>query len=143
MTAKRASPEKRFQRKIVETLEAYGYETNHTFPLMTEHGWRTGTTAKGWPDLTALRIPRILAIEVKDDGKYPPPEQRAWLTLFSEIPSCRAWCLRPSDDWDLIVEWIRRPANSPRVYGFRPTDLDEIPRVLARHRTRARKAIPD
>jgi hypothetical protein len=123
-------PEREFQKTLVSVLEVFGYEVNHTFPLRTQHGWRTGTTAVGWPDLLAIRVPRMLAIEVK--GAHTPLEeaQRAWLSMLSEIPCVRAWVIRPTDpDWADVQAWIRYPKDAPRTYGFEP--LDEPRKTLA------------
>jgi hypothetical protein len=128
--------ESEFQTTLTETLELLGYQTCHVYPLMTKHGWRSGTTAKGWPDVIAVRPPRMLAIEVKGSGRYNfPDEQRAWLSLFSLIPSCRAWLVNPRDPaWDTLYGWMRRPKLAPAVYGFDPMDRDEARNYLDRLR---------
>jgi hypothetical protein len=137
VTKANPTPEREFQKTLVGVLELFGYQVNHTYPLRTEHGWRTGTTAIGWPDLTAVRPPRLLVIEVK--GEHTPLEeaQRAWLSLFAGIPCARAWVLRPTDPpWPDVQAWIRRPKEAPRVYGF---DLTPDP-LLALANVRAEKA---
>lgn len=130
--------EKAFQTTLVQTLELFGYEGVHVFPLMDRRGvWRTPTTSPGWPDLVFVRPPRLLAIEVKVEGVTVPPHQRAWLTLFSQVPCARAWVVRPNDpNWADLQRWIRRPADAPNEYGFKPVD-DPI-QVLAEHRRKKR-----
>lgn len=130
--------ERQYQRTLVETLETFGYEVSHSYPLQTKMGgWQTGNTAKGWPDLVAARVPRLLAIEVKSATGRIPDEQRAWLSIFAGIPSARAWCLRPTDDWPMTLDWIRRPKEAPRAFGFRVVDdPDEIAAILGRARKR-------
>jgi hypothetical protein len=124
MTESRASEEKAFQTTIVKTLVLFGYVGTHIYPLRTLHGdVRTPSTSPGWPDLFYVRPPRQLAIEVKLDGVTVPIHQRAWLTLFAEIPCCRAWVIRPSKPrWDEFVEWIRRPKEAPQSFGFEPVE---------------------
>ena len=138
---KAGSVEKEYQRTVVETLDLFGYHGIHVFPLMDRHGvWRTPTTEPGFPDLVYLREPRGLAIEVKTDGPSVPVHQRAWLTLFSALPCFRAWVVRPSDPpWDTLVDWIRRPAEAPHQYGFKPVEnahvaLDEYKQKKRRRR---------
>jgi hypothetical protein len=135
-----AADEKAFQRTIEETLRLFGYAGCHSFPIMDRHGVvRTPYTAPGWPDLVYLRTPRLLAIEVKVDGVSVPKLQRAWLTLFASIPCNRAWVVKPSTPpWDELVEWIRRPAQAPSQFGFKPVDEDPIA-VIAAHRPRKRQ----
>lgn len=141
MTKANPTPERQFQKTLVDVLELFGYQVNHTFPLRTSQGWRTGTTAIGWPDLTALRPPRMLAIEVK--GEYTPLEepQRAWLSLHALIPCARAWVIRPQDPpWPDVQAWIREPYPAPQAYGFEPLDHREAVAVLNRaRRTRAQR----
>lgn len=123
--------EKAWQSTLVSTLEAFGYEVNHNYPLRTKHGWRTGSTAKGWPDLTALRGSWLLAIEVKDDATPFQEGQIEWLARFALLRCARALVLRPRDDWPTIVEWIRRPHTAPLCYGVPLDELDELDPRLA------------
>lgn len=124
MTKPAKVTERAWQTTIVETLELFGYAVSHTFPLRTKDGWRTPTISPGWPDLIAVRAPRLLAIECKTDvaPKAIPLAQRAWLSAFASVPCARAWVLRPRDDWPTIVEWVRHPKDAPRIYGFDPVD---------------------
>lgn len=45
-------------------------------------------------------------------------EQIEWLERFAQIPTGRAWILRPTADWASIVKWMARPAESPRRFGW-------------------------
>lgn len=110
--------EKEWQRTVVELLDAMQWANTHTYPLRTEHGWRTGTTAKGWPDLVAIRGAFVVGIECKTDRGRADPEQLVWLSRFSYLAGGRAWLLRPRDDLSLVASWLRTPADAPRVYGF-------------------------
>ncbi len=121
MPAKGGGPtEREFQRVITDALDHTAWKWTHVYPLRTAHGWRTGTTWRGWPDLTALRGPYLLAIEIKTDAGRADPEQIDCLTRFSVVAGARAWVLRPRDDIAQIVGWMRDPATAPRVYGFVP-----------------------
>jgi hypothetical protein len=121
-------PESEFQKLLVETLTVFHWDTMHVYPLRTKHGWRTPTTAKGWPDLVGLRQTFILAIEVKgfDSRGKPTPFQEGqieWLARFAAIPTGRAWVLRPTDDLSQIARWLATPATAPGTYGWDPTDI--------------------
>lgn len=124
MTAKaRASraakvPERGFQAMIVDLLDTLGYASCHTYPLRTEHGWRTGTTAKGWPDLVALRGEFVVAIEVKSDTGRATSQQLDWLRRFAELGCGRAWLVSPRLDVQLLASWLQYPERAPRRWGF-------------------------
>lgn len=119
MTAAPVS-ERDWQRTLVEMLDTFGWTHTHTYPLRTQHGWRTGTTSKGFPDLLCVRGPWVLGIEAKTDKGRATPEQLDWLARFAEIPTGRGWLLRPSDNIDDLARWLTRPGDSPRVHGFTP-----------------------
>lgn len=115
--------EREWQRTLCDALDATGYRWSHTYPLRTQHGWRTGTTWRGWPDLVALRGSWLLAIEAKTDTGRADPEQIDCLTRFSIVAGARAWVLRPRDDLTEIVAWMRDPRNAPRTFGFTPISI--------------------
>lgn len=122
--------EKEWQATLVALLEAFGYVVEHTYPLRTQHGWRTGSTLSGKPDLYALRPPRLLAIECKSDTGRLDRLQAAVLSLHALVPCHRAWVLRPRDHWDTIVDWVRRPAAAPVTFGFEPMDEADALQLL-------------
>jgi hypothetical protein len=141
MTKPAQTSEREWQRTLVELLEAFGYVVEHTYPLLTrpkggQPVWRTGSTLKGKPDLIALRPPRELAIECKTDIGRLDPRQAAVLSLHALVPCHRAWVLRPSDPWDDIVAWIRRPATAPMTFGFEPMTLKDAVTLLRRKQAR-------
>ena len=114
--------EKAFQALLVDALETFGWAVQHVYPLQTKHGWRSGTTLSGWPDLVAIRREFVLCIEVKGERTHIEPRQRAVLELMAQLRASRCWVLRPQDDWREIVEWVRRPAEAPKVHGWKPLD---------------------
>lgn len=118
MTAAARVPERAFQQTIVELLDALGWASCHTYPLQTRHGWRTGTTAKGWPDLVALRGSYVVAIEVKSDTGRATAEQVAWLRRFAELDAGRAWLVDPSTDVQTLARWLQYPEHAPHTHGF-------------------------
>lgn len=111
--------EKEWQATVVQLLERLGWSVNHTRAGRGKKGvWTTPTTAKGWPDLVALRGARLLAIEVKGPKTPVTPEQLEWLARFAELPCACAWLLRPSVDAQALAEWIAYPEKAPRTFGF-------------------------
>ena len=118
--------ERDFQRTLVSTLEILGYTVNHVRPVMVQargvKRWVTPTTSKGWPDLVAInaRTHRLVAIECKADrtAAKVSDEQWNWLGRFHSVPGCVALVLRPADDWNLIVQWLRSPDTAPSGYGW-------------------------
>ncbi len=112
--------EREWQAVLMDLVTTLGYAHFHVFPLMTSRGWRTPTTARGIPDLCCFRGPYTIGIEVKSDTGKADPDQILWLTRWSVLAGGRAWLLRPSDDLDTIVAWLRDPKDAPRVHGFTP-----------------------
>lgn len=114
--------ERKWQTTLQKGLTRTAWRWQHIFRMRTADGaWRTSTTAVGWPDLMAFREGWVLAIECKRSRKdYPTPDQLAWLAEIAQIPTGRAWVLRPTDSWQDVANWIADPAKSPRIYGFEP-----------------------
>lgn len=114
--------ERDWQKVIVNGMEERGWIVNHVGKARTAKGdWVTPTTSSGYPDLVAVRGPRLLAVEVKDRRKPVDPRQVAWLLLFATIPTANAWVLRPTMDWHNLAAWLTNPETAPVTYGFDPT----------------------
>ena len=118
MTERARVPEREFQATIVELLDATGYATSHCYPLRTKHGWRTGNTAVGWPDLVCLRGDAIIAIEVKSDQGRPKPEQIEWLDRFAALDSGHGWLIAPHVDFQRLARWLQHPRLAPVTFGY-------------------------
>jgi hypothetical protein len=138
VTTDRGTPEKVFQQGFVALLEAHRYVVDHTYPLRTRDGWRTGSTLKGKPDLLALRPPWLLAIELKAEGGTLAEVQRAVLSVFAGLPMARAWVLRETAPTRMLQTWIAEPEAAPAVHGFEVMDLVEARQVIALSRLRRR-----
>ena len=114
-----------WQRTICEALTLYGWHWNHVRRSVARRGtdgkpdqWMTTTSAKGWPDLMALRDSWLLVIEVKGEKTPFGREQIDWLRRFSQLPSSRVWVLRPHDPWEGICFWLQYPDKAPARYGW-------------------------
>jgi hypothetical protein len=113
--------ERQWQYVIQRALDKEHYRWNHVYRMQSAKGrWMTSTTAVGWPDIVALRPPYIIAIECKGVTTPIEPAQYPWLVTFSELPTGRAWVLRPQDDWQRIANWLHDPETAPRIAGWRP-----------------------
>lgn len=72
--------EAQWQRKVEQLLDLYGWRWFHA-PDNKPVG-RTQQRQRvvpGYPDLTCVKRDRVLFVELKQDGKYPSADQRAWL----------------------------------------------------------------
>lgn len=118
MTKRAATPEREFHSSITDLLTMLGWASCHTYPLQTRHGWRTGTTATGWPDLVALRGPYVVAIEVKSDTGKPTDDQLVWLARFAALDSGRGWLVDPSLSMQTLAKWLQHPDRAPRSFGY-------------------------
>jgi hypothetical protein len=101
-----ATREDTFTRDLLDLARLTGWRSAHFRPARTAQGWRTPVAGdgKGWPDLVLLRGGRIIVAELKQEGKYPGPEQRAWLEAWRSTPAeVHVW--RPSD-WPSIVQTL-------------------------------------
>lgn len=71
--------------------------TAHFRPAKTAKGWRTAVEGdgQGWPDLIICGK-RLIIRELKQQAKYPSPEQRAWIVaLVAAGVDVAVW--KPSD----------------------------------------------
>lgn len=111
--------ERDWQRTLVECFTTFGWAVQHVYRMPTKDGgYRTSTTAVGWPDLACFRGEWIVGCEVKGLRTTTQPGQEEWLERFAQIPTGRGWMLRPNDDWQQIANWIARPLTAPRRYGW-------------------------
>jgi hypothetical protein len=100
--------EAEFQSQVIDLAHLFGWTVAHFRPALTSKGWRTPVQADGagYPDLTLVRPPRVVFVELKSaDGKLTD-RQRTWLDLFGACPGVRVELWRPAD-WDAIVAALR------------------------------------
>lgn len=97
--------EKDFQRQVIDTARALGWMVAAFRPALSASGhWLTAVQAdgKGYPDLTAVRPPRVLFIELKNDNGRLTPEQVIWLGHLKDCPGVETFIWRPSDAEEII-----------------------------------------
>lgn len=89
-------------RAVLETLTRFRWKAVHFRPgQQTRGGWVTamsGPGCKGWPDIFAVRGPRLLAAELKGRKGKLEPEQREWLDVLAAA-GVEAYVWTPSE-WD-------------------------------------------
>ena len=103
MTALRVS-EADWTRTVTDIATLYGWIWAHFRPAQTAKGWRTPMSGHtGFPDLVLARDGDVLLVELKQDGKYPRPDQRLWLAHLG--PHGCVW--RPAD-LDTVTARLRR-----------------------------------
>lgn len=80
--------EREFQAQVVELAGILGWTVNHVRRSIggKKQGWVTATTLKGWPDLTLIRPPRLLFVELKVKPNKVEPAQQAVLDLLDAVP---------------------------------------------------------
>ena len=100
-----------FSTQVFDLLNIYQWRWCHIRPAFTNKGYRTpiqghdpdGFKGKGLPDIIAIRPPRLLFIELKDQYAKPSPEQEAWL---NDLKRCN---LLQGIDTDMIEVYLWRP----------------------------------
>lgn len=99
--------EAKFQQQIIDLCRLLGYKVAHFRPALNRRGqWTTAVQGDGagYPDLTIVGRGRVIFAELKAEGKYPQPAQKAWLADLK--------------------------AAGAEVHVWRPADIDEIARIL-------------
>lgn len=116
MTA-RTDPEERLKLAVLDLCKHLGLKVAHFRPGMTKRGnWVTAVQGdgKGYPDLTIVGPGGFMWRELKDDGKYPTPEQKAWLAdLTAAGADADVWKPKDLISGRIKAELtaIRRPIN--------------------------------
>lgn len=95
---------------VGEALDWLGWSWIHHRPGRTGSGWVTatqGNAAAGEPDILAIRVPRVLWLELKTDKGRVSPEQEDWLARLKDSGQ-EAHLIRLPREWDRLMELIAR-----------------------------------
>ena len=106
-----ASPltEAEWLRSVGDALDLTGWAWIHHRPARRAQGkWTTatqGNSAKGFPDVVAVRPPRVLWLELKTERGRVSVEQNSWLDLL-RASGQEAHVLRMPRDWSSFTALI-------------------------------------
>jgi VRR-NUC domain len=98
--------EQSLQACVLEVARLAGWRTLHIRPARRADGsWRTPVAGdgKGWPDLTLVRPPRLLFVELKSERGKLRPEQQDWLDVLRLLPQAEVYLWTPAD-WNALVQ---------------------------------------
>ena len=88
--------EKAYQDQIVQLAKANNWLVYHTYD--------SRRSEPGFPDLIMVKGRRLIAIEVKKEGKKTTPAQDMWISAMNLVVSTSAWVARPSDWEDVKLD---------------------------------------
>jgi len=110
-------PEDILQDAVFDLCKLLHLHVAHFRPALTQTGrWVTAVSAdgKGWPDLSICGPGGLIFRELKNTGKYPSPEQRAWLERLTEAgQDAGVW--RPKDMASGLIETTLKRLAKPAV----------------------------
>ena len=102
--------EAQFQARVVGLARRAGFRLPEGgpkgFPLdLVYHTFDSRRCAPGFPDLVMVHpeTGRIVIAELKAEGGYARPEQRAWLEAFRKNPAVEVYVWKPRH-WEEIQE---------------------------------------
>ena len=90
--------EKEFASQVEQLFNLFGWRYYHT--------WTSIHSPKGFPDYVAVRIPRVIYIELKSDTGELTWEQAEWLTMLQDSGQ-EVYAIWP-DDWDLLIRILEK-----------------------------------
>lgn len=123
------------QTTLAATLKALGWHDMHVRPVYDRQAdvWITPTTAKGWPDLTAVHPRTGVMLFAECKGKVDlktkdwstqgvKPHQLEWLHWLHAVPCAAAVVLRPSDPWTVVADMLSDPRQLVSGFGWLPPE---------------------
>lgn len=133
--------EAQFEQAVEQLAAFYGWLAYHppdNRPTTARSGRRyVQRVTPGYPDLTLVRVPELLFVELKTDTGRVAPAQRAWLDAIDAI--AREW-VRPLLELAAgdpsLTEGSTLLDFALEAHVWRPRDFDELHARLARGRAR-------
>ncbi len=104
--------EREFQSWVIDVARGLGWRVAHFRPAMTQRGnWITPVQAdgKGFPDLVLVRRDRLIFAELKAEKGRLSKDQQEWLKALYHVEN---------------------EMRGIAVYVWKPSDRDEIERIL-------------
>ena len=90
--------EKEFTQAVMDHARLQSWLAYHTY--------RSIKSEPGYPDICAVRPPRLIYAELKTETGKVSPAQAHWLDLLGKIPGVEVYMWRPRD-WQVIQEVLR------------------------------------
>lgn len=89
--------EDELKKSVLDLCKLLHLRTAHFRPAMTSKGYRTPVEGdgKGWPDLIICGK-RLIIRELKQQAKYPSPDQRLWIAALT-VAGVDVAVWKPSD----------------------------------------------
>jgi hypothetical protein len=103
--------EREFQESVIQLAQICGFKVAHFRAARTTTGWRTPVSGDGagYPDLTLVRPPELLIVELKAERGKLSAAQREWLQAL-DMCGVEIAVWRPRD-WPAIEERLTRPRS--------------------------------
>lgn len=90
--------EKAFMEAVIDYLRLRSWQVYHT------HDSRR--SAPGFPDICAVRGPRLAFIECKVGKNRPTAAQHEWLAALAAVPGVVVMCAYPTEEWWREIERV-------------------------------------
>lgn len=119
-----------WENQVIHLARLYRWRVAHFRPAHTAQGsWRTPVSADGagWPDLTLVRPPELLFVELKADKARLSAEQRTWLEALGQVADAIEEMAREAYPG---IEGPRPVVARVEVHVWRPRDFDDVKRRL-------------
>ena len=99
--------EKQWQAWVIEAAHTFGWHVYHTYDSRRSQA--------GFPDLTLMRPPEVLFVELKTEKGRLSASQRVWSELLEACPGVGYYLWRPSDNEALIQVLGGGPVTTKRT----------------------------
>lgn len=106
------SPPRSVPRAVLAPINEKTFQDKHVIPLAEMFGWwvyhptLSRWSARGWPDLAMVRPPRLVLAELKSEAGVVSADQQYVLDLLGQVPGIECYLWRPSD-LDEIARLLR------------------------------------
>lgn len=125
-----------WQAQVIGLARLYGWRIFHA--VDNRPAGRTGRPqrlaapeGKGYPDLTLIKVPRLVVAELKTRTGRLGPGQQEWIAAFHQLGEAI------ESELTYGMEALNRTEDpSVEAYIWRPADWDEVQAVLGRGMTR-------
>jgi hypothetical protein len=93
-------------------LARFVADAARTFGWHRYHTHRSDFSPAGWPDEALCRPPRLVFAELKSDHGKVSAMQQEWLDLLALVPGVEVYLWRPSDTDNIVRILAGRPTRA-------------------------------